>query len=150
MAQSAGWRGRCMVFLISSLMLVSAYARDPLESDPDVDLKPIPGDPVMPLITNQTMTVLGNEFARAFSVAWVSDPANGDAELTIRDQFAQRAMLQIIVLSGGQTLMVTTLSPTDLFNLDRIGPKAVLIVRDKLNELLVHELILKSTHSSGE
>ena len=131
-------------------MLILAHARDPLESDPDVDLKAISGDPVMPLITNQTMTVLGNEFARAFSVAWMSDPANGDAELTIRDQYAQRAMLQIVVLSGGQTLMVTTLSPTDMFNLDRIGPKAVAIVRGKLNEFLVHELLLKSTHAAGE
>ncbi len=123
------------------LIPVFVWARDPLEWDQDQDLRAVRNEPLMPLMTNQTVSVLGNDFARAFAVAWMSDPNNGDAELTIRDQFTQRAMLQIMVLSGAQTLLVTTLSPTDRFNLDRIGIQAVAIVRQKLQEFRVRSVL---------
>ncbi len=132
---------RRLLLLVCCLSSVAAYARDPNEMDPYADLAARPGDPVMPLITDQTMSVMGNLFARTFAVTWMADPANGDAMLVIRDHYAPRALLQIDVLSGDQLLFSTYLSPTNMFTLDTYCAQAVETVHQRLLALEVRRLL---------
>ncbi len=125
--------------LLIGLLSVQVHAHDPNEMDPYADLAARPGDLLMPLITDQTMSVMGNLFAREFAVNWMADPAYGDAVLVIRDHYAPRALLEIDVYAGDQLLFSTYLSPTTMFTLNTYCAAAVQTVHERLLALEIRQ-----------